>query len=518
MLTCARWLTDHARQRPEALALVVGEQRLSFAQLEGQVARCAAALRAAGVRPGDRVATLLPNGLVALLIYQAAPRIGAVLVPLSTMLLADGLATMIADAQPVLLVADPDCREVLDQALVALGEQALPQPQVWWNAQTLQHDFPGQTLQQQLQAADPENGAPAALAEEALYNLMYTSGTTGQPKGIVHTHRIRALYGLLFAERFGINRRAVVLQTGAMVFNGAFVMLMAAQYSGASYVLTSAFDAGQVLDLIEAEQVSHCMMVPAQVISLLDHPRFDPERLRSLRVLLTLGAPMPAERREQWMRLLPGTYHELYGLTEGFVTILDSADAPRKPGSVGCAPPLFAMRIVDEHGVDLPPGENGEILGRGPILMPGYYQRPELTAEALAGCWLHTGDIGHVDEEGFLYLIDRKKDMIDSGGVKVWPSDLEEILFRHPAVAEAAVFAMGDPRLGEVPAAAVRLRPGQEVGAEELQAWANARVAAKYQRLRALHILAEFPRNAAGKTLKRELRARLGAFETDGLA
>ncbi len=346
--------------------------------------------------------------------------------------------------------------------------------------------------------------------ENAVYNLMYTSGTTGLPKGIIHTHRIRAMYGMVFAQAFRIDRQSVVLQTGAIVFNGAFVTMMAALYSGARYVLDSAFDAGRALALIEAERVSHCMMVPAQLISLLDHPDFDPARLGSLKMLLTLGAPMPTERREQWMRLLPGTYHELYGLTEGFVTILDAADAPRKAGSVGCPPALFAMKIVDESGRELPPGVNGEILGKGPILMPGYYRREALTAETLVDGWLHTGDIGHVDDEGFLYLVDRKKDMIDSGGVKVYPRDLEEIAARHPAVAEVAVFAIPEARLGEVPAAAVRLRPGQQCEAETLRSWINQRVAAKYQRLHSLHVVAEFPCNAAGKVLKRVLREQFG--------
>lgn len=510
MLTCARWLADHARQRPDSLAVVVGEQRLDFATLEGQVGRLAAALRAAGIAPGDRVATLLPNSLAALLVYHALPRIGAVLVPLSTMLLADGLAGLLADAEPRLLIADPACDSVLQGAMAQLAQRRSSLPLCWWAGQPSPAMEAQAKLQTILAAADPALGQPAEPQEDDVYNLMYTSGTTGLPKGIIHTHRIRAVYALLFSGRFRIDAASVVLQTGAIVFNGAFVTLMAAQYTGARYVLDTGFDAGRALDLIEAEGVTHCMMVPAQVISLLDHPAFDPGRLRSLRMLLTLGAPMPAERREQWMRLLPGSYHELYGLTEGFVTILDAVDAPRKPGSVGCAPPLFHMRIVDEAGQDLPPGENGEILGRGPILMPGYYRREAQTAQAIVDGWLHTGDIGHVDEQGFLYLVDRKKDMIDSGGVKVWPRDLEEIAARHPAVAEVAVFAMSDPRLGEVPAAAVRLRPGQMIEAEALRTWINERVAAKYQRLRTLHLLDDFPRNAAGKILKRELRARYG--------
>lgn len=509
MLTCARWLADHACQRPTSLAVVAGEQRLDFATLEDQVARLAAALRAVGIAPGERVATLLPNSLAALLVYHAVPRIGAVLVPLSTMLLAEGLAGLLADAEPRLLVADPTCEGVLQGAIAQLTRCGSGLPQCWWaGGQGMSTTQRQTSLEAILATADPAQGQPAEPHEDDVYNLMYTSGTTGLPKGIIHTHRIRALYALLFSGRFRIDATSVVLQTGAIVFNGAFVTLMAAQLTGARYVLDTGFDAGRALRLIEAEGVTHCMMVPAQVISLLDHPDFDPARLRSLRMLLTLGAPMPAERREQWMRLLPGSYHELYGLTEGFVTILDAVNAPRKPGSVGCPPPLFQMRIVDEAGRDLPPGENGEILGRGPILMPGYYRRPEQTAQAIVDGWLHTGDIGHVDDHGFLYLVDRKKDMIDSGGVKVWPRDLEEIAARHPAVAEVAVFAMCDARLGEVPAAAVRLRPGQSIDAEALRAWVNARVAAKYQRLRALHILPDFPRNAAGKILKRELRTR----------
>ena len=194
-------------------------------------------------------------------------------------------------------------------------------------------------------------------------------------------------------------------------------------------------------------------------------------------------------------------------MTEGFITVLDRDDAQRKSGSVGVPPPFYELRIVGDDGNDLPAGEIGEIVGRGPITMPGYYARPDLTAAALRDGWLYTGDLGYVDGDGFLFLVDRIKDMIDSGGIKVYPRDIEEIAARHPAVCEVAVFGIPDDKWGETPVAAVVLHDTTAVGAEELKDWINARVAAKFQRVAQVLVMEEFPRSAAGKTLKREMRA-----------
>ena len=172
----------------------------------------------------------------------------------------------------------------------------------------------------------------------------------------------------------------------------------------------------------------------------------------SLQMILSLGAPLHREYKDRLNRLLPHRFYELYGLTEGFITVLDRDDAQRKAGSVGVPPPFYELRIVGDDGHDLPPGETGEIVGRGPITMPGYYGRPDLTAEALRDGWLYTGDLGYVDADGFLYLVDRKKDMIDSGGIKVYPRDIEEIAARHPAVREVAVFGIPHDKWGETPA------------------------------------------------------------------
>ena len=317
------------------------------------------------------------------------------------------------------------------------------------------------------------------------------------------------MYCTLFAQAWRMTPESVVLHSGSIVFNGAFVTLMPALFCGATYVLMEAFDPGAFIAAVRRERVTHTMLVPSQIVALLDHPEADAEALGSLEMVMSLGAPLHLEHKQRLDALLPGRFHELYGLTEGFVTILDRADFARKPESVGVPPPFFEMRIVGDDGAELPPGEVGEIVGRGPILMPGYHGRPDLTAAAIRDGWLHTGDLGRVDGDGFLYLVDRAKDLIISGGVNVYPRDIEEVAVQHPAVREVAVFGVPDPKWGETPVCAVVLRDGHgEPAPEALRDWINARVGARYQRVGRVAVLDDFPRNVAGKTLKRELRAR----------
>jgi acyl-CoA synthetase (AMP-forming)/AMP-acid ligase II len=284
------------------------------------------------------------------------------------------------------------------------------------------------------------------------------------------------------------------------------VTMFPAFYCGATFVVHRQFDPEAAIVAIAAERVTHTMLVPSQIVAILDSPVFDPAKLASLEMILSLGAPLHREHKDALNRVLPGRFYELYGLTEGFITVLDRADAVRKAGSVGIPPPFYELRIVDESGAECRPGEVGEIAGRGPITMPGYLNRPDLTGQALRDGWLFTGDLGYLDEEGFLYLVDRKKDMIDSGGVKVYPKDIEEIVARHPAVREVAVFGIPHDKWGETPVAAVVLHVTGAASADDLRDWINARVAARYQRVDRVVIMEDFPRSAAGKTLKRELR------------
>jgi acyl-CoA synthetase (AMP-forming)/AMP-acid ligase II len=270
--------------------------------------------------------------------------------------------------------------------------------------------------------------------------------------------------------------------------------------------LQQQFDAAVAIATMETHRVTHTMLVPSQIVALLNTPGFAPERLRSLEMLASVGAPLHLEHKNRLNLLLPNRFCEIYGLTEGFVTILDRDDALRKAGSVGVPMPFCDMRIVDAAGQDCDVGEVGEILGRGPITMPGYYRRDDLSAEVLRDGWVHTGDLGYVDQDGYLYLVDRQKDMIDSGGVKIYPKDVEEVAARHPAVREVAVFGVPHEKWGETPVAALILEPDVTVSAEELRDWINERVAARYQRVDRVEIMSDFPRNVAGKTLKRQMR------------
>jgi len=430
-------------------------------------------------------------------------------VPSSTLLLEKAMQTLLQDSDSVLLITNAGFVDKINSIKPELPAIA--------DDRYLLVDFSGQSGYQDyhaLKAATGDKDPQGILInDDDPFNIMYSSGTTGLPKGIVHTHYVRGWYGTTFAASYRMTPESITMHAGAIVFNGAFVDLMPTVYVGATYILLSQFDPISYIETIEREKVTHVMMVPAQIIAILNAPNFSVKALESLEMILSLGAPLHKEHKDELNKRLPGRFYELYGLTEGFVTVLDKEDYAAKPDSVGVPPPFFEMRIADESGNDLPPGEVGEICGRGPLLMPGYYKRPDLTAEAVKDGWLYSGDLGYVDEDGFLYLVDRKKDMIISGGVNVYPRDIEEVVVQHPAVQEAAVLGIPHDKWGETPLAVVTLLKPGSVTAEELKDWINDHVAAKFQRVHDVVIMEDFPRNVAGKILKRVMREEYSDVE-----
>jgi acyl-CoA synthetase (AMP-forming)/AMP-acid ligase II len=357
-----------------------------------------------------------------------------------------------------------------------------------------------------------------ALADDDLLNIIYSSGTTGVPKGIAHTHRGRRdwAYDLLLALRYHGGART--LATLGLYSNISWVAVLCTFLAGGTLYVHRRFDPEDFLDTVERERITHTAMVPVQYQRVVESLAARPRDVSSMQAMMSCGSPLLPALRQELFRRFPCGVIELYGLTEGVITTLDPEDAEGRWSSVG--KPLVGtdIRLVDEGGREVPPGECGEIVSRGRITMPGYYNRPEATADAVwtdgeGRRWLRTGDVGRLDEQGFLYIVDRKKDMILSGGQNIYPADIEAVLLRHPDVEEVAVIGVPSERWGETPLAVVVPRTGARPDAAAIAAWTNERVG-KQQRVSSVTFRDSLPRNPNGKILKRELRveyARPGA-------
>jgi acyl-CoA synthetase (AMP-forming)/AMP-acid ligase II len=363
--------------------------------------------------------------------------------------------------------------------------------------------------------AGHDAGTPAVeIGDDDLLNIIYSSGTTGVPKGIAHTQRGRRdwAYDLALALRYHGGARTLV--TIGLYSNISWVAMLSTLLNGGTLHVHRHFDARLFLDTVQRERITHTAMVPVQYQRVVETMRDGRWDVSSMQAMMSCGSPLHATLRQEIFERFPCGIIELYGLTEGVITTLEPEDAPGRWTSVGR--PLIGtdIRIVDEDGRELPAGEAGEIVSRGRITMPGYFNRDEATAEATwtdetGFRWLRTGDVGRVDEQGFLYIVDRKKDMILSGGQNIYPADIEAVMRTHPVVADIAVIGVPSERWGETPLAIVVPSPGaMPTAPDELVAWTNERVG-RQQRISAVVYVEDLPRNPNGKILKRELRRTL---------
>jgi long-chain acyl-CoA synthetase len=500
--TLSEAIAAHAAQRPAHLALVCGDRRITWAELDDRVTRVARALVALGVSKGDKVAVLAPNCVQAVEILFGTMRAGAVAVPLPVLAHPDHLAQLIDDSDARVLFVVP----LRDGALPPTAKAVSVRP--GGPKVVVLSDAQGQYEDLLAQASAECRLEPVSMTDDC--NIIYSSGTTGVPKGIVHTHASRAMFTYGLRMMFRIDGGTITVVTTPLYTNGTWMTLLPTVAAGGTTVVMAEFSALALLDLVERERCTHTFMVPTQLGLVLAEPSFDARDLSSLRIVVSAAAPLRVDTKREILRRMTRGLMELYGMTEGVGTVLLPEDMDAKLASVGRPIPGTEIRIVDDDGRELPAGQVGEIVGLSPGVMRGYYKKPK---ESEALMWrdpsgrpfVRTGDIGRVDADGFVYVLDRKKDMILTGGVNVYASDIEEAFARHPDVADVAAIAVPDDKWGETPLVLVVPRPDREVDAEALRTWANERLG-KHQRASRVVLRESLPRNALGKVLKRELR------------
>jgi long-chain acyl-CoA synthetase len=491
----------HARAQTGRVALIQDDRRVTWGELHAEVDCLASALLGSGVRPGDKVATLADTSIEYAEVFLATLRAGACAVPLPTLASRDALERMVADSGARALLVSERHREVgMSVAGSAVSQRVALGP------------GEGEGLASFASFRQRGAAAPPAvpIGPDDAFDVIYSSGTTGVPKGIVHSHAARkASYAGARASYFAPD--SVNVLSTPLYSNTTTVTWFITTARGGTNVLLTKFSPEAFLDAVERNRVTHAMLVPVQYERILASPRFAAADRSSLRFLFSTSAPLAADTKRRILDETAAELVEIYGLTEGGpVTILEARAHPDKLASVGLPAAGVEVRVVDDAGGEVPRGHAGEVLGRSANMMSGYLNRPDETdamvfRDAGGTLYFRSGDLGRFDDDGFLYLLDRKKDVIISGGFNVYATDLEGVLADHPAVAEVAVIGVPSERWGETPLGLVVARPESQVTADELRAYCNARVG-KAQRLQAVEFRADLPRNAVGKVLKRELR------------
>ena len=490
-----------ARRFGDRPCMVGAERSLTFAEVDARADSLAAALAARGVVAGDRVALLALNEVEYLEIQVAAQRLGAVLVPLNYRLAVPELAFIVGDAGAGVLIHGPGQAEA---AAALAAEQAVDR------TLHLGAEGVGEAYEDAL-AAHPDAERRGPLDAGAAACILYTSGTTGRPKGAVLSNL--ALYARAAAHgvELPIAPGDVFVQTLPM-FHIASNLSYGFAYCGATNVLVRAFDPVAVVETIARHDATHVLLVPTTINMLVNHPVAASADLGSLRTVLYGASPIAPELLRRAIDVFRCGFVQFFGMTEtSGCTLLRAADHdpvrhPERLASAGTDTVSFETRVVDGDDRELPPGEVGEIVTRGPAVMTAYWNNPEATAQALRNGWMHTGDLGYRAADGYLYVSDRLKDMIVSGAENVYPREVEDVLFEHPAVLEAAVIGVPDERWGERVHAVVCRRPGHEVDAAAVIAHCRSRLAG-YKCPRSVAFVDALPKNVTGKVLKRELRA-----------
>ena len=502
-----RWL-------PNKPAVVVDRRSVTWSTFSKATAQLANGFLQAGLQNGDRVIILADNSLEMAEAIFGTIRAGLTVVPLNIAVTDDAVLNMIIDSGARAIVASGEHVLRIDALHRRLPESianryyAINSPgrrSAHW------HDFAA------MRDAAPADGLQVKVHEEDRCNIIYSSGTTGLPKGIVHSHGCRASWANDMAISLRYHSGARTLVTLGMYSNITWVAMLATILAGGTLIIRSRFAQEDCLQSIARHRITHFAMVPVQYQRLLEYDGFSEYDLSSLEAYMCCGSPLSPAMKAEIIERIPGRLIELYGLTEGLVTILSPEDMNGKIESVGRPSPGQDLRIIDDDDNEVGPEQPGEIVGISRLMMCGYHNNAAATEAATwlapdGNRWLRTGDIGRLDNDGFLYLVDRKKDLIISGGQNVYPADIEAVIATHEAIGEVAVIGVASSRWGETPVAIVVVRSGATIDPKDFTAWVNAHVG-KQQRIAATLVVDALPRNPNGKILKRELRRQFSSLE-----
>ncbi|AEJ42160.1 long-chain-fatty-acid--CoA ligase [Alicyclobacillus acidocaldarius] len=493
-------LEDNQRRFGTYESLVYEGRVYTNAELAALSSQLAHHMQALGVRPGDAVMVTMPNRPEVVIAFYAIAKAGAVAVPVMPLLQASEVRYIIQDSNPKLVITCEVLKPKIQQAIQDLADppvvRSVDDAGVEGFETVLSH-YPAERPNVQV-----EDHQPAVI--------LYTSGTTGKPKGVILTHHnlcANARAAADLAEQYVLKvEKRVGLGILPLSHAFGFTMMNTALCLGELDVLLPYFDPVLVFQAIERYRVTHFTAVPAMFHALLHHPDADKYDLSSLSVCISGSAPLPESVRKAFEEKFHCLVFQGYGLSEAApVVTAPRFDKPAKPGSVGLPLPGVEVAVLDDDGNPLPPGEIGELAVRGPNVSPGYHNLPEETEKVFRNGWLLTGDMARLDEEGYVYIVDRKKDVIIRGGFNIYPSDLEELLSQHPAVAEVAVVGAPSERMGEEVVAYVVRKKGADVTEEELIAYCQEHLA-KYKTPKVVQFVPYLPKNLIGKVDKKKLR------------
>ena len=490
----------NAQAHPDKLALVCEGQQVNWGAFNTRINKIANLVLSMGVKKGDNIAIISPNSIPYAELFMGILRAGACVTPLSTMASPEALEKMLTDCGARAIFVAKQYLDLVHGFVTDLDIARF----------AIDFDDPAFDAFDAAVVAADDTDPNIPLDMSDAFNLIYSSGTTGTPKGILHNHWMRAAQMDRVSPN-GYDDNARTLLSTPLYSNTTIVSFLPTLYGGSTVYLMPKFDARGYLEIVEREKITHTMLVPVQYKRIMEIPDFDSFDLSSMRVKFSTSAPLRADVKADVLARFPGKLLEYYGLTEGGgVTVLNSAEHPDKLHTVGQPAPGNEIRLIDEAGNEVAQGLVGEICGRGPTMMAGYFGRDDLTADYIwrdAGgqVFFRSGDMGRFDEDGFLILSDRKKDMIISGGLNIYADDLELVLLADPDVTDAAVIGVPSDAWGETPYGLVVLRDGALRTAEQICADANAKLG-KSQRLSAVEAREALPRSSIGKILKKELR------------